>query len=73
MEMAPKLGTCVAHANTSDNQTARGKCKNISNTNQGYLASSEPSSPTTALEIPTHQKNKTDLKSHLMMMNDKEL
>jgi hypothetical protein len=27
---------------------ARGKCKNISNRNQGYLASSEPSSPTIA-------------------------
>ena len=34
-------------ANTTDNQMARGKSKNTSNRNQGYLASSEPSSPTT--------------------------
>ena len=34
--------------NTRDNQMARGKHKNISNRNQGYLASLEPSSPTTA-------------------------
>jgi hypothetical protein len=33
-------------ANTRDNQMAKGKHKNISNRNQGYLASSEPSSPT---------------------------
>jgi hypothetical protein len=33
------------------------------------LASSEPSSPTTASpDTPTHWKRKTDLKSHLMMM-----
>ena len=30
---------------TRDNQMARGKYKNISNRNQGYLASSESSSP----------------------------
>jgi hypothetical protein len=35
-------------ANTTDNQMVRGKCKNISNRNQSYLASSEPSYPTTA-------------------------
>ena len=34
-------------ANTRDNRMARGKGKNISNRNQGYLAS-ETSSPTTA-------------------------
>jgi hypothetical protein len=34
--------------NTRDNQMARGKCKNLSNRNQGYLASKEPSSHTTA-------------------------
>jgi hypothetical protein len=34
--------------NTRDNQMMRGKGKNISNRNQGYLVSSEPSSSTTA-------------------------
>jgi hypothetical protein len=33
--------------NTRDNQMARGKGKNISNRNKGYLASSETSSPNT--------------------------
>jgi hypothetical protein len=33
--------------NISDNQMARDKGKNISNRNQGYLESSETSSPTT--------------------------
>ena len=49
---------------------ARGKGKNISNRNQGYLASSEPSSPTTASPgYPnTPEKQDSDLKSHLMMM-----
>ena len=48
-----------------------GKDKNISNRNQGYLAPSEHSSPTTAsYGYPTHQKSKTDLKSHLMMMTE---
>ena len=48
----------------------RGKGKNISNRNQGYLASSEPSSPTTASPgYPnTPEKQDSDLKSHLMMM-----
>jgi len=45
-------------ANARDNYIARGKGKNISNRNKGYLASLEPSSPTT-VDIPTHQKNKT--------------
>jgi hypothetical protein len=31
---------------TRDNQISGGKYKNISNRNQGYLASSEPNSPT---------------------------
>jgi hypothetical protein len=35
-------------ANTWDNQMAGGKLKNRSNRNQGYLASSEPNSPTIA-------------------------
>jgi len=34
--------------NTRDKQMARGKHKNLNNRNQGYLAPSEPSSPTTA-------------------------
>jgi hypothetical protein len=47
-------------ANTRDNQMAKGKGKNISNRNQDYLASSEPSSPTQrALDTPIHQKSKT--------------
>jgi hypothetical protein len=42
----------------------RGKGKYISKRNQGYLASSESSSPTT----DTPEKQDSDLKSHLMMM-----
>jgi gas vesicle protein len=46
---------------------ARGKGKNISNRNQGYLTSLEPRSPTTV--NPGYQKiQDSDLKSHLMMM-----
>jgi hypothetical protein len=50
----------------------RGKGKNISNRNQGYLASSEPSSPTIASPgYPnTPEKQNSDLKSHLMMMTE---
>jgi hypothetical protein len=57
-------------ANTRDNQVARGKGKNLSNRNQGYLASSETSSLTTASPgySKTPQKQDSDLKSHLMMM-----
>jgi hypothetical protein len=49
---------------------ARGKCKNISNRNQGYVASSEPNSPTIAsLGYPnTLEKQDSDLKSLLMMV-----
>jgi hypothetical protein len=49
---------------------ARGKCKDISNRNQGYLASSEPSSPTTASPgyLNTLKKQDSDLKSHFMMI-----
>jgi hypothetical protein len=48
----------------------KGKHKNISNRNQDYLASSEPSSPTTANPAypSTPEKQDSDLKSHLMMM-----
>jgi hypothetical protein len=34
--------------NTRDNQIVRGKLKKLSNRNQGYLATREHSSPTTA-------------------------
>ena len=46
--------------------------KNISSRNQGYLASSEPSSPTTACPgyTKTAEKPDTNLKSHLMMRED---
>ena len=46
------------------------KGKNISNRNQGYLVSSEASSPTTGSpRYPnTPGKQDSDLKSHLMMM-----
>ena len=48
----------------------RGKGKNTSKRNQGYLAPSEPSSPTTeSPEYPnTPEKQDSDLKSHFMMM-----
>ena len=45
---------------------AKGKGKNISNRNQGYLASSETSSPTTV--SPGYPNKPENLKSHLMMM-----
>jgi hypothetical protein len=50
----------------------RGKGKNISNRNQGYLALSESSSPTIASpRYPnTPGKQDSDLKLHLMMMID---
>jgi hypothetical protein len=48
----------------------RGKRKNISNRNKGYMASSKPSFPTTAspgyTKTPGNQD--LDLKLHLMMM-----
>ena len=49
---------------------AGGKRKNISNRNQGYLASSEPNSPTIASPVYTITLEKQDLnlKSLLMMM-----
>jgi SMC interacting uncharacterized protein involved in chromosome segregation len=48
----------------------KGKCKNISNRNQGYLASSKPTSPTKVNPgYPnTQEKHDSDLKSHLTMM-----
>jgi hypothetical protein len=49
---------------------ARGKHKNRSNRKQGYLASSEPNSPTIASPVYniTPEKQDMDLKSLLMMM-----
>jgi hypothetical protein len=45
--------------NTRDNQMAKDKHKKLTKRNQGYLVSSEPSSPTTTSPgYPTHQKNK---------------
>jgi hypothetical protein len=57
-------------ANTRDNQMVRGKGKNISNRNQGYLASSESCSFTTVSPgYPnTPEEQDSGLKSHLMMM-----
>jgi hypothetical protein len=48
----------------------KGKDKNISNRNQGYLASSEPNSPTTMSSgyLNTPEKQDSDLKSHHRMM-----
>jgi hypothetical protein len=49
---------------------ARGKHKKLTNRNQGYLASPEPSSPTTASPGYSNTPEKQDLylKSYLMMM-----
>ena len=46
------------------------KLKNRSNRNQGYLASSEPNSPTIASPVQTitPEKQDMDLKSLLLMM-----
>ena len=51
---------------------AGGNRKNRSNRNQGYLASSEPNSPTIASSryTITPEKQVMDLKSLLMMMED---
>jgi ABC-type oligopeptide transport system ATPase subunit len=48
----------------------KGKCKNITNRNQDYLASSEPSTPTTGSPgYPnTSEKQDLDLKSYLRML-----
>jgi hypothetical protein len=49
---------------------AGGRCKKRSNRNQGYLALSEPNSPTIASPgyTITPEKQDKDLKSLLMMM-----
>ena len=57
-------------ANTRDKQMVKGKPNNTSNRKQGYLATSEPSTPTTAspghLNKPENQDS--DIKSYLMKM-----
>jgi hypothetical protein len=56
--------------NTTDNQMMRGKCKNISNRKQFDLATTEPSSATTASPgFPnTPLKRDSDINSHFMKM-----
>jgi hypothetical protein len=60
----------VRARSTWDNQMMRSKYKNRSNRNQGYLASSEPNSPT--ITSPgytiTTEKQDMDLNILLMMM-----
>jgi hypothetical protein len=48
----------------------KGKCKNLTNRNQDYSSSSEPSTPTSAsFGYPnTPEKQDSDLKSYLMML-----
>jgi hypothetical protein len=60
----------VRAGHTRDNKMLRGNCKNISNRNQGNLASSEPSSLTIASPGYTITLEKQDsyLKSLLMMI-----
>jgi len=50
----------------------KGKHKNLSNRNQDYLASSEPSSPTKVNNgyPKTSEKQEFDLKSHFMIDDD---
>ena len=56
--------------NTRGNQMAKGRGKNLTYSNQWYLASSESSYPTTASPWYPQQLEKQvlDLKSHLMML-----
>jgi hypothetical protein len=57
-------------SNTRDYQMVKGKYKNLTNRNQDYLASSEPSTPTTVSPgYPnTPEKQDLDLKLYLMML-----
>jgi hypothetical protein len=56
-------------SNTRDYQMAKGKCKNLTNRKQDYLAPAEASVPTSASsEFPkTPEKQDEDLKSYLMI------
>jgi hypothetical protein len=60
----------VRAGSTIENKMAGGKCKNISNRNQGYLASSDPNSLNIASPgyTITPEKQDLDLKSLLMMI-----
>ena len=66
----PQSAKTARLANTRNNQMERSKGKNMSNRRQGYLASSETTSPNTASPgySNTPEKQNSDLKSHLMMM-----
>jgi hypothetical protein len=57
-------------SNSRDYQMVKGKCKNLSNRNQDYSASSEPSNPTTASAgyANTLEKQDMDVKSYLMLL-----
>ena len=66
-----RLQSDIARAgSTTDNHMAGGKCKDISNRNQGNVASSEPSSPNIASPgyTITTEKQDLNLKSLLIMM-----
>ena len=66
-----RLQSDISRAGSAwDNQMAGGKHKNRSNRNQGYLAPSEPNSPTIAIPryTITPEKQDMDLNSLLMMM-----
>jgi hypothetical protein len=56
--------------NTRDYQMVKVKCKNLTNGDQDYLASSERSTPTTASPgySNTPEKQCLDLKSYFMML-----
>jgi hypothetical protein len=56
--------------NTRDKQKEKGKHKKLLNRNPGYMASSELTSPTTAISgYPnTTEKQYLDIKPHLMML-----
>ena len=56
--------------NTGDNQMTKGKLRKPTNRNQGYLAISEQTSPTTAGPgYPNKlEKQELDLKLHFMML-----
>lgn len=51
----------VRPTNTRDKQMTKGKHKNLTNSNQGYLSSSEPSLPTTASPGYPNTPEKQDL------------
>jgi hypothetical protein len=72
--MRNKLQTETARTfNTRDYQLVKGKCKKLTDRNQGYLVSSEPSTPTTSSPgyLNTLEKQDSDSKSyHMMLIED---